>query len=146
MTLNAIKTEDVRWKQRFSNFRKALQALNDAVKLAKKRKLSALEEQGLIQSFEFTHELGWKVLKDYLEYQGVTGITGSRDAARAAFKSNLVKDGEIWMNMITDRNRSSHTYSGETAQEIAGRILEHYFLAFNELEATFRGLEKHGDE
>jgi nucleotidyltransferase substrate binding protein (TIGR01987 family) len=64
-------TEDIRWKQRFSNYTKAFQSLTEAVDLSLERELSALEQQGLIQSFEFTHELAWKVLKDYLEYQAV---------------------------------------------------------------------------
>ena len=66
-------TQDIRWKQRFSNYRKAFQNLVDAVELAHSRELSNLEQQGLIQSFEFTHELAWNVLKDYLEHQGIAG-------------------------------------------------------------------------
>ena len=95
--------EDIRWKQRFDNYVKALQTLSDAVELAQKRALSMLEEQGVIQSFEFTHELAWNVLKDYLEYQGVRDIIGSRGAVREAFKNGLIEDGETWMTMIRDR-------------------------------------------
>jgi hypothetical protein len=65
---------DIRWKQRFSNFQFALKNLSDAISLSKERELSKLETQGLIQSFEFTHELSWKVLKDFLENQGWKGI------------------------------------------------------------------------
>nr|VFJ60551.1 MAG: nucleotidyltransferase substrate binding protein, HI0074 family [Candidatus Kentron sp. DK] len=73
---------DIRWRQRFDNYRRALARLRDAVSLRKKRPLSDLEQQGLIKAFEFTHELAWNVMKDYFEYQGNTSITGSRDAIR----------------------------------------------------------------
>ena len=62
---------DIRWKQRFDNFNNAFHQLHLAVELSKTRQLTDLERQGLIQSFEFTHELAWKVLKDYLEYLSV---------------------------------------------------------------------------
>nr|VFJ56069.1 MAG: nucleotidyltransferase substrate binding protein, HI0074 family [Candidatus Kentron sp. DK] len=73
---------DIRWRQRFDNYRQALARLRDAVALRQQRPLSDLEQQGLIKAFEFTHELAWNVMKDYFEYQGNTRITGSRDAIR----------------------------------------------------------------
>ena len=82
-------SEDVRWHQRLSNYNKALLQLNKAVEIANKRTLTDLEQQGLIQSFEFTHELAWNVMKDYFYYQGNTEIRGSRDATREAFKFNF---------------------------------------------------------
>ena len=82
-----------------------------AVALSEQRPLSELEEHGLIQGFEFTHELGWNVLKDYLEEQGFIDIIGSRNATREAFKNNLIADGEAWMNMIKARNQTSRTYN-----------------------------------
>ena len=75
-------TEDIRWKQRFDNFSRALASLRKAVELSRERPLSELEQQGLIQGFEFTHELAWNVLKDYLEAKGISGLVGSRDAVR----------------------------------------------------------------
>ncbi|MFZ4779984.1 MAG: nucleotidyltransferase substrate binding protein, partial [Terrimicrobiaceae bacterium] len=90
--------QDIRWKQRFQNFTKALQALRNAVALAERRPLSELEQQGLIQAFEFTHELAWNVLKDYLEEQGYVGIIGSKNASREAFKNALIEDGQTWMD------------------------------------------------
>ena len=92
--------KDVRWRQRFSNFTQALQTLRRAVHLSEKRDLSELEQQGLIQGFEFTHELAWNVLKDYLEEQGFVGIVGSKNATREAFRNGLIGDGESWMDMI----------------------------------------------
>jgi len=139
--------EDIRWKQRFENYVKALQTLSDAVELAQKRVLSMLEEQGVIQSFEFTHELAWNVLKDYLEYQGVRDIVGSRGAVREAFKNGLLEDGETWMTMIQDRNLSSHTYDQGTAQDIIKRILEEHHPAFLKMANKFKKLyEESGNE
>ncbi|WP_154856705.1 nucleotidyltransferase substrate binding protein [Cyclobacterium xiamenense] len=122
--------KDIRWKQRFSNFRKAYKQLEDAVALANTRELSQLEKQGLIQSFEYTHELAWLVMKDFFFYQGNFEIRGSRDATRESFKNNLLDDGEIWMDMIKSRNRSSHTYNEAIAVEIAQKIITQYFEAF----------------
>jgi nucleotidyltransferase substrate binding protein (TIGR01987 family) len=138
-------SEDIRWKQRFTNYIKALQTLTDAVKLAEERELSTLEEQGVIQSFEFTHELAWNVLKDYLEYQGVMNIVGSRGAVREAFKNGLIEEGETWM-MIKDRNLSSHTYDLERAQEIVERILEEHHPAFLRMAKKFNALYEQSEK
>ena len=112
-------TDDIRWQQRLSNYRRASARLQDAVALRETRPLSDLEQQGLIQAFEFTHELAWNVMKDYFAYQGnATPITGSRDAVQEAFAVQLVTDGQGWMDMIKSRNQSSRTYNQETAEAI----------------------------
>lgn len=126
---------DVRWRQRFSNFKKALIQLEDAVALSQQRKLTKLEKQGVIQAFEFTHELAWNVLKDFLEDQGEQNIRGSKDATRAAFKVSLITDGEQWMAMIQSRNISSHTYDEKIAESLVAVIMESYFPLFEELKA-----------
>ena len=108
--------QDIRWIQRLENFKKGFQQLNLAVNLSKQRELSLLEKQGLIQAFEFTHELGWNLLKDYLEFQGNQEVRGSRDAIREALKVGLIDDGELWMETIKARNLTSHTYSEELAE------------------------------
>jgi nucleotidyltransferase substrate binding protein (TIGR01987 family) len=133
---------DIRWKQRFNNYSKAFQTLVAAVALARSRELSDLEEQGLIQSFEFTHELAWNVLKDYLEEKGITGLIGSKDATRAAFKNGLIEDGEAWMKMIEDRNKTTHTYDPKVAQAVVENILERFFPAFEELAKKFTALNE----
>lgn len=145
--------KDIRWQQRFSNYNKALsklqividtldvdlpdEELNDC--------LSELEKEGLIQRFEYTHELAWNVMKDYLKYQGNTTINGSRDATREAFSVNLISKGETWMDMIKSRNITSHTYNEETAQEIFSLIVHDYyaeFIAFQEkMESLKSGLQ-----
>ena len=131
---------EIRWKQRFVNYRKALQQLRSAVMLSRQRQLSELEQQGLIQGFEFVHELAWNVINDFFEYQGNTSIMGSRDATREAFKRNLVVDGEGWMDMIASRNKSSHTYNEVTADEISEKIIHRYFALFEEFEVRMKGL------
>ena len=118
---------DIRWKQRFSNYQKALAQLT---KFIDKGDLNELEEQGLIQAFEYTHELAWNLLRDYLRDQGAQNINGSKDAVRAAFQVGLIEDGETWMDMIKDRNRTSHTYNQVTADAIATNIKTRFFALF----------------
>ncbi len=132
--------EDIRWKQRFDNYLRAFQTLRRAVELARQRDLSELEQQGLVQGFEFTHELAWNVLKDYLEEQGVAGIIGSKNATRAAFKNGLIVDGEAWMEMIKSRNLSSHTYNPETAELIVENVLTRFYPAFEQMASKFTDL------
>lgn len=131
---------DSRWIQRFDNYDRALKTLRNAAELATQRPLSELEQQGLIQGFEFTHELAWNLLKDFLEAQGIAGLIGSRDAIRTAFKNGLLEDGETWMEMIKARNLSSHTYQQDLAQRIATDILTRFYPAFVALEQRMRSL------
>lgn len=126
-----MATQDIRWHQRLSNYKRALTRLNEAAQLSRKRELSELEQQGLIQSFEFTHELAWNVMKDFLYYQGNSEIHGSRDATREAFKLGLITSGEVWMDMIISRNKTTHTYDEETATRIVTNILKDYIGLFN---------------
>ncbi|MDE0300878.1 MAG: nucleotidyltransferase substrate binding protein [Candidatus Poribacteria bacterium] len=132
---------DIRWIQRANNFDKAFSQLKDAVELACSRQLSKLEAQGLIQGFEYTHELGWNTLKDFLEEQGTENLYGSRDTTRAAFKAGLIENGEIWMDMIQSRNLTTHTYNESTAAQIVKAILEVYFVEFQVLQAKFQHLK-----
>jgi nucleotidyltransferase substrate binding protein (TIGR01987 family) len=135
----------IRWKQRFNNYRSALQTMRNAVALSEQRALSELEQQGLIQGFEFTHELAWNVLKDYLEEQGFVGIIGSKNATREAFKNGLIADGDAWMDMIKARNLTSHTYQTTIANGIAHDILTRFYPAFVALESSFSVLDSQTD-
>ncbi|WP_301278307.1 nucleotidyltransferase substrate binding protein [Dechloromonas sp.] len=128
----------MRWLQRFDNFQRALSRLTEAVQLAESRALSPLEEQGLIQAFEFTHELAWNVLKDYFVWQGNASISGSRDATREAFSVGLIEDGEIWMAMIRSRNQSSDTYHPDIAAEISRAVRHQYHPSFLQLQRTLQ--------
>jgi nucleotidyltransferase substrate binding protein (TIGR01987 family) len=124
------KNEEVRWIQRLNHFRQALEQLTAAVRLSESRELSDLEKQGLIQAFEFSHELAWNVMKDYFDYQGGNLITGSRDATREAFNKGLLKSADVWMEMIKSRNQTSHTYNKKTADEITKQIRTQYHNEF----------------
>lgn len=117
---------DIRWHQRLQNFRAAFNELDEAVALNRERPLSKLEEQGLIQAFEYTYELAWNTVKDFYLHQGEADIQGSRDALRMAFERGLIQDGDQWMAMIKSRTLTSHTYNRETARLIAGQIVTHY--------------------
>ncbi len=128
-----MSAEDIRWIQRFNNFNKALAQLREAVELARQRPLSKLEEQGLIQAFEFTHELAWNTLKDFLKNRGVQNLYGSKDVTREAFKTGLIETGEAWMDMIQSRNLTSHTYDEATAAKIAAAIRDAYYVEFEAL-------------
>ena len=101
--------DDIRWKQRFQNYGKALMLLEEAVD-ANRAADRELIKAGIIQYFEFTHELAWKVMKDFLEYEGMTGIVGSRSATREAFNKGLIEEGQAWMDMLETRNITVHAY------------------------------------
>ena len=121
------QSPDIRWKQRLENFGRALEQLLSATTLSSNRPLTDLEKQGLIQAFEFSHELAWKLIKDYLTYQGGgEPLSGSRDATREAFARGLISDGEIWMDMIQSRNLSSHTYNKSVSEDIVQKIVQNY--------------------
>ncbi len=135
-------TEDIRWKQRFENYKLALHQLTLAVELSRQRPLSNLEKQGVIQGFEFVHELAWNVLKDYLAYEGIQGIVGSRGAVREAFKRGLIEDGETWADMIKARNLTLHTYNPDIAQTVADDILERFCPAFESMVKKFNVLSR----
>lgn len=122
--------QDIRWKQRFQNYKKALHQLG---KFVAQKELSELENQGLVKAFEYTFELAWNTMKDFLEYQGQTDIFGSRDTIRRAFQLNLIEDGEEWMDMIKSRNLTSHTYNEETALEICQAVIKVYSPLFMKL-------------
>ncbi|RMF46125.1 MAG: nucleotidyltransferase [Deltaproteobacteria bacterium] len=125
-------TQDIRWLQRFNNYQSALAQLQ---KFIDKGDLTDLEQQGLIKAFEYTFELAWKTLRNYLEYQGEQDIFGSRDCIRKAFQAGIIRDGQIWMDMLASRNKTSHTYNQETADEITRAILTAYhpvFLSFRD--------------
>jgi nucleotidyltransferase substrate binding protein (TIGR01987 family) len=146
---------DVRWQQRFSNYCKALSKLGQAIAYLKERNREENEEldtedyweqvaddiikEGLIQRFEYTHELAWNVMKDYAFDQGNTTVGGSKDATREAFQLQIINDGKVWMDMIASRNKTSHTYNEETANEIFSKIVNNYYSAFLAFRETMEG-------
>ena len=129
--------QDIRWLQRFSNYCKALAKLGQAVDIVSWRleladEIDELLQEGLIQRFEYTRELVWKVMKDYAEYQGYTDIRGSRDAIRKALQM-LIED-KRWMETIEDRNLTSHNYDDDVASEIYENIVLVYYPLFCRIE------------
>jgi nucleotidyltransferase substrate binding protein (TIGR01987 family) len=137
-----MTAKDIRWIQRLSNFDKALAQLREAVLLTEQRRLSRLEQQGLIQAFEFTHELAWNTLKDFLEDRGVSDLFGSRDATREAFRTGLIEHGDIWMEMIKSRNMTTHTYDEATAAEISSAVIHSYFAEFQAFQTRMTKLKE----
>lgn len=143
-------TQDIRWHQRFSNYRKALQKLNQAIAViqhppetrsAEEREaVETILKEGLIQRFEYTHELAWNVMKDYAEFQGPSTLRGARDATRSAFEMGLIDQGERWMEMIQSRNLTSHTYNEGTADEIYDQIVQVYHPLFISFEQKMENL------
>jgi nucleotidyltransferase substrate binding protein (TIGR01987 family) len=131
-----MNTADIRWQQRLQNFCKALTQLDEAMALMQVRELSKLEKQGVIQAFEYSYELAWNTLKDFLIWQGIEDVTGSRDTIREAFSKGLIEEGQKWMNMLADRNRTSHTYNEETAEAILGNIRNHHHALLKNLQGV----------
>lgn len=126
----------IRLLQRFDNYKRALKKLSEILELDESRGLSDFEKIAVIQIFTFTHELAWKVMKDYGKWQGEENIAGSRDAIRYAFKTGLIDDGEGWMATIEARSLSTHTYNEETANTIYIKVKEDYhylFLLFQDI-------------
>ncbi len=149
-----MSEQDIRWEQRFDNYKKAFTKLAETVNFVKDRYFvegefdeSTLNDtddiviEGLIQRFEYTHELAWMVMKDFIMDQGNVKIYGSKDATREAFQLDLIQEGDVWMGMIESRNKTSHTYNEEVAMEIFLAILEQYYPAFKLFEKTMRKIQ-----
>jgi len=137
-----MNNSDIRWRQRFSNFCLALSQLQ---KFIEKGKLNEFEDQGLIQSFEYNFELSWNTMKDYYENQGETNLQGSKDVIRLAFKRGLIKDGDIWMEMVSSRILTSHTYQEQTARQVISDIRNNYYKQFIKLKDTFNKIISKGE-
>jgi nucleotidyltransferase substrate binding protein (TIGR01987 family) len=134
-----------RWRHRFDNYKRAFVQLSAAVDLANERELSDLEEEGVIQRFEYTWELAWKLLADVLENEGVVLDPKTPKAVlRAALTAKLIDDGETWMDALDARNRMSHTYDIEEFEAVVREIQERYFDLFASLHAT--GLEREASQ
>ena len=122
--------EDIRWQQRFSNYSRALTQLES---FTDPPALNDREQQGLIKAFENTFELAWNTLRDLLRSQGNTSMIGSRDTLREAFRLGLIDAGETWMQMIQDRNLTTHSFNRATADAIAAQITGSYLPCFQHL-------------
>ena len=121
-----MTTSDIRWQQRFNNFQRAFLLLREAMEMDRE-KLSQLEKEGIIQRFEFTFELAWKVLKDRIEYDGIVLDKISPKAViRQAYATKYINDAETWLKMIGDRNLMSHTYDFAKFEAVIDNIATDY--------------------
>ena len=137
---------DVRWIQRFSNYRKALGRLSDAIELSEVRPLSELEQQGLIQAFEYTYDLAWKTLQDLLRDRNrPNNIGGPTVIITQALDDGFIKNEDDWKSLKKAREMTSHTYDEEAANEIASNIVNIYHGLFIQLETRLQ-LEKINQE
>jgi nucleotidyltransferase substrate binding protein (TIGR01987 family) len=122
-------SKEIRWRQRFENFEKSYKLLerysNEDVK-------TELERAGIIQFFEMTFELSWKVLKDYLEAQGYV-VKSPRDSIKQAYQIDLIDDGHIWLDALSKRNLTTHTYDETLAEKFVVEIRQLYFPAIKKL-------------
>ncbi|MGN6619149.1 MAG: nucleotidyltransferase substrate binding protein [Ilyomonas sp.] len=126
--------KDIRWKQRFANFEKALKQLQAALLI---QNPDIVQKAGIIQFFEMSYELAWNTIKDYMEEQGFTDVKSPRSAIKKAFETGLIKDGHSWMQLLIDRNLTAHTYDEEQATEVEQLIHKKYFPLLMELYETF---------
>jgi nucleotidyltransferase substrate binding protein (TIGR01987 family) len=125
--------EEIRWHYRFQNFSRAFRRLQGALKEGAEA-LNELEQEGVIQRFEYTFELAWNTLKDRLEHDGVVlSPVTPRAVIRSAFQAKLISEGERWIDMLGDRNRMSHMYDSDTFDAIIKEIEQRYLERLNEL-------------
>lgn len=132
--------KDIRWKQRFENFQKVFKQLSTAIDLEKDRNLSEIEQQGFIKAFEFTFELAWNVLKDYLQSQNVDAKF-PREAIKQAFQHDLIKNGEIWLDMLEKRNLLAHTYEESRAITAIEVISKDYYPQIKKMNVLFEQIK-----
>ena len=135
-----MENHDVRWKQRFVNFENACKQLKNAKNIQLQRNFSELERQGVVQAFEVTQELSWKVMKDFLEEQGKTDLFGSKTVVKEAFNVGLIANGEVWLSMIKSRNLTLHIYDESEILQILEIILSEYLDCFIEFEQNMKNL------
>ncbi|MBP9841094.1 MAG: nucleotidyltransferase substrate binding protein [Simkaniaceae bacterium] len=128
--------KDIRWQQRFENLTKALDLLREALEGTRKEPTNHLYQIALIGSFQFTFELSWKTMKDYLVYNGVE-VSLPRDVIKQAFHHQLVQDGQVWIDMLEDRNLMAHVYQEQAALSAGSSIRERYAPAIELMYCDF---------
>jgi nucleotidyltransferase substrate binding protein (TIGR01987 family) len=129
-----MENEDIRWKQRFQNFEKAFLFFETTVD---KETYTPIEIGGLVQAFEFTYELGWKTIKDFLYEQGVN-TSYPRETIKEGFKTQIIEDGHVWLHMLEKRNELSHTYNQEVAAQAVEIIKHQYYQAIEQVYHFFK--------
>lgn len=129
-----MESKDIRWKQRFQNFERSLNFLELAINV---QDPDIIQKAGLIQFFEMTFELAWKVMRDYLEGEGFENIHSPKAAIKKAFETGLLEDGHVWIELLEDRNITTHAYDEATAEIIENFIRQKYYPLFKQLNDTF---------
>lgn len=131
------KNKDIRWKQRYQNYKKALRQLEAGLKV---KDPDILQKQGIIQCFEYTFELAWKTLQDFLiQKRGYTDAKGPRPALEQAFQDDIIKDGMTWFDMLKSRNLTTHLYDEKEVEAIYNKVAKQYFSLFVALYKFFEG-------
>lgn len=132
--------DNIRWRQRLATFQRALGRLEEVVTLQRQRQLSPLEKDGMIQRFEYTQELAWKVLKNYIEYQGGERLAGSRDTIRQAFALGIITNADPWFDMLESRNEISNVYDEDIENDLLDKITMTYLSIMRELNKRISSL------
>ncbi len=130
-----MTNKDIRWIQRFHNYDKALKLLDDALQIPNP---DMVQKAGIIQFFEMSFELAWNLVKDYLEEQGFVDVKSPRSALKKAFETGIIENGHSWMDLLTDRNLTAHTYDEQKATELEQLIKEKYFPVLKALHTFFK--------
>jgi nucleotidyltransferase substrate binding protein (TIGR01987 family) len=136
--MNTGDIEQPRWIYRFDNYKRAFLLLREAVEIMNERELTQLEKEGLIQRFEYTWELAWKTLKDYLEFEGIIldKITPA-SVIRAAFEAKLIQQADLWMKALDARNKMSHTYNLQKFEQVVKQIRHDFYELLDDLYLFF---------
>ena len=135
-----MKDEDIRWKQGFQNFEKACKSkrFENVLGFYIEESENELYQMALVQSFEFSFELGWKTIKDYLSYSGIKKISLPREVIKQGFHHHIILDGQMWIDMMENRNLMAHTYSEKNAQKAVAKISQEYHSGIKQLYHFFK--------
>lgn len=135
-----MEEKQPKWIDRLSYFKNAITRLSEVIEIYKQRPLNSFENDSLIKRFEFTYEMAWKLMMSYEKENGITEIIGSKDVVRKAFAMSLIDNGEAWLEMIDDRNKTSHLYDEEMAVDVIDMIIHTYYPLLVELQGKMDGI------
>ena len=131
-------SEDIRWKQRFENYSRAYNQLDRAVKAHADQPDNDLIQMALVKAFEMTFELAWKTMKDYLRFNGID-VKLPREVIKQAFANDVIIDGQLWIDMLENRNVMAHVYDEARAEETVELICLNYLPALEQLHEFLQG-------
>lgn len=135
--MEEISSQDIRWKQRFQNYEKAFKRLSHAIEVVKSAPDDDLLQSGLVQTYEYTFELAWKTLKDYLTLEGFE-VRSPRETIRQGFQSGYIMNGEDWLQTLADRNLTTYIYDDEIIAQVLSDIFERYFFLLQDFYISFK--------